>query len=102
MGELTELSRQGEGGPEHGLQLDAVELRRGVLVFCQGVPAVVGKQIPQALGQAVCQLADLLVFPRGKVGGEAFGLSVLIEDLHQVCHIEGTSFHVQIAHVYNT
>ena len=31
-----------------------------------GVPVVVGKQIPEPPGQAVCQLADLLVFLRGR------------------------------------
>lgn len=52
VGELRQLPCQREGGLERGLQLHAVELRRRILVFFDGVPVVVRKQVPEPQGQA--------------------------------------------------
>ena len=83
VGELRQLPCQREGGLERGLQLHAVELRRRILVFFDGVPVVVRKQVPEPQGQAGGQAGDFPVLRGGEIGGEELLLGIFIENLHQ-------------------
>ena len=76
VGELRQLPCQREGGLERGLQLHAVELRRRILVFFDGVPAVVRKQVPEPQGQAGGQAGDFPVLRGGEIGGEELLLGI--------------------------
>jgi len=67
-----------------------VELRRRILVFFDGVPAVVRKQVPEPQGQAGGQAGDFPVLRGGEIGGEKLLLGVFVENLHQVCHNQKT------------
>ena len=76
VGELRQLPCQREGGLERGLQLHAVELRRRILVFFDGVPVVVRKQVPEPQGQAGGQAGDFPVLRGGEIGGEELLLGI--------------------------